>query len=441
MTVDPLDSMRVALRADLALLLAPGDLPGRLRVMERAGEAAEHLPDEVLAPAGSSLARVVAGTLPSRLPRLALVTGQAAGRSRRLGPAIVIPARHPALGDVLVVVARQPPSRPFDDGDLAALRGLVGLTTAPAQPLDADDLATLMLRAAFDVAPAGMSLVDTALSYQWVNVALCAMLGRDREELLTLSVTDVVHPDHRARAVALYERLHRGEAAVRERLRFRRPDGGAVWADVGGSVFPGATDPRLYLVQQFDVTANQEHVDQLLHRAMHDDLTGLANRVLLRERLQAVLARRGDQRAVAFYLDLDGFKGVNDTYGHSAGDSVLRETARRLAAIVREGDTVARVGGDEFVVAGEVLDVDEAGQIARRIGEALRPCIDLDGRSIRVSVSVGVALSRPTDRPEDLVHRADLALLAEKGHPTLHLIDGDRSAGAAEGVDVATLDA
>lgn len=271
-------------------------------------------------------------------------------------------------------------------------------------------------RAAFETSACGMSFVDDTLRYQWVNFPVCAMLGRSREELLGSRVEDAVDADQVERVVALFDRLRRGELrATRDRIRFRRPDGTVVWMEVGGSAVAGFTDP-LYLLQQFDVTAEQALAEDLAFRAMHDELTGLANRAHLRDRLRTDLARseRTGSRVAVFYLDLDHFRAINDEYGHAAGDTVLVEVARRLTEVVRSGDTVARVGGDEFVVAGTASSVEEASQLAMRIEAAMRPRHTSGGRSLPVTASVGVALNTPGDTPEELVARADLALLRVK---------------------------
>jgi diguanylate cyclase (GGDEF)-like protein len=153
-------------------------------------------------------------------------------------------------------------------------------------------------------------------------------------------------------------------------------------------------------------------------RASHDPLTGLANRRLFDQRLALAFER---PRAVAaamalLYVDLDGFKPVNDTLGHDAGDAVLRETAKRLQAVVRAGDTVARVGGDEFVVL-QLGGTQPAG--ATRLAEAILAALELpvcvDGRDIKIGASIGVALATPeVATPRDLIRRADAALYAAK---------------------------
>ncbi len=153
---------------------------------------------------------------------------------------------------------------------------------------------------------------------------------------------------------------------------------------------------------------------ELAHRATHDPLTGLANRALVVDRLEHALAQRDVAPAVVF-CDLGGFKAVNDRYGHLAGDEVLQEVARRLRSLVRAGDTVGRVGGDEFVLVCERTTGKTADAIARRLVRLLTHPVELkSGPAVCVGAHVGVAVGRPGDRPDDLLGRADEAMYRRK---------------------------
>ena len=148
---------------------------------------------------------------------------------------------------------------------------------------------------------------------------------------------------------------------------------------------------------------------RMRHEALHDPLTGLANRTLLRDRLEHAIARSERERGATavLFIDLDNFKDVNDTHGHIAGDAVLVESARRLQAAVRPGDTMARIGGDEFVAVCEHVDAESALAVARRLLEALRPPFTTSGREHQLSASIGIALG---DRePDRILADADAA--------------------------------
>jgi len=157
--------------------------------------------------------------------------------------------------------------------------------------------------------------------------------------------------------------------------------------------------------------------DELSHRALHDPLTGMANRALLFDRIGHALARRNHAPIAVLFIDLDDFKTFNDTLGHSRGDEVLLEVSRRLRSVLRPSDTVARLGGDEFAVLVEDLDEPHgATSVAERILLALSRPLDLRGRRLELSASIGVAVSGgDLSDADELVRAADLAMCAAKG--------------------------
>jgi diguanylate cyclase (GGDEF)-like protein len=154
--------------------------------------------------------------------------------------------------------------------------------------------------------------------------------------------------------------------------------------------------------------------ERVRHEAVHDPLTGLANRTLFGDRLQLALARseRSEGHVGLLFLDLDNFKQVNDAYGHAAGDAVLVELARRLQTAVRPFDTVARIGGDEFVVLCEQVDDKSAVALGQRLQEAIRLPFTTAGTLHNLSASIGIALGRAD--PEVLLANADGALYRAK---------------------------
>jgi diguanylate cyclase (GGDEF)-like protein/PAS domain S-box-containing protein len=174
---------------------------------------------------------------------------------------------------------------------------------------------------------------------------------------------------------------------------------------------------EMFTVIARDATVRKLHEDQLEHQATHDPLTGLANRKLFDELLvRAVFrAERGRRALAVLYMDLDGFKDVNDVFGHQAGDRVLTETARRLESVIRPGDIVARLGGDEFVVLCENLNSpDDAEKIATRVVQAVGQPIAVAAGVATVTGSVGVAIGALGESAASVVARADEAMYRTK---------------------------
>ncbi|WP_158276471.1 GGDEF domain-containing protein, partial [Acidovorax sp. HMWF018] len=191
-----------------------------------------------------------------------------------------------------------------------------------------------------------------------------------------------------------------------------------VWIDVNGVLLEGQGE-SLWLMQ--DITAMKQYQEQVEHIAFHDGLTHLPNRLLLADRMAQAfaLSDRTQTQAAVCYLDLNGFKPINDRYGHDMGDEVLKVTARRLLKQVRGNDTAARIGGDEFVlVLTAVKDPAEVDQALRRVMAAIEQPIDLgEGRVVSVSAAVGTALyPRDGTTTFELLRAADQAMYADKGH-------------------------
>src|SRR3954470_15024724 len=231
-----------------------------------------------------------------------------------------------------------------------------------------------------------------------VNPALARMLGRPPSEFVGLHLHDLEGPDG-APEVDLLQRLAAGE---RERFdverRFQRVTGETVWASVTLVAVPDDSGrPGHALLQVTDLTETRLALEMLEHQALHDPLTGLPNRTLGLDRITRALerTRRTGGRVAVLCLDLDRFAVVNDSVGPDLGDVVLVEVASRLQLALRGGDTAARLSGDEFaVVCDDVRDEGEAVLVAERVLETLREPVDLEGRLVVPTASVGIAVSR-----------------------------------------------
>ena len=190
------------------------------------------------------------------------------------------------------------------------------------------------------------------------------------------------------------------------------------WFLLRGTVLTGPV-PGV-VVSHVNITRRKTAEEEVAHKAAHDPLTGLANRTLLTARLTTALTARpgrsADPDVGVLYLDLDGFKSINDTYGHQAGDEVLLTTAYRIRAQVRSQDTIARLGGDEFVVVANRITAHGLASLARRVTRALTEPHLVFGNPEVVPASVGSHLATAGDRAGHALHRADQAMYAVKRH-------------------------
>ncbi len=270
----------------------------------------------------------------------------------------------------------------------------------------------------------------------WFSRNLMPMLGYSDEDMYELGETVIealVHPDDHASILAanLASRDLEDGQVLQIRYRVRHARGNWIW--IARRVTPfarnGVGDVTEILGIARDITDISEAEAKLEHAALHDALTGLPNRMLLADRLQLALtrARRTGLEQAVLFCDLDGFKHVNDTGGHQAGDHVLVTCAERLRAALRPEDTIARVGGDEFVVlvepglkrdpqaGAEPVDVrSDAVAIAERLLTELARPIPAFGADYSVSVSIGITFANADSDPEQLLRNADIAMYQAK---------------------------
>ncbi len=329
------------------------------------------------------------------------------------------------VAGVLELTSREP--RPRDerlDELLAALGVQIGNFIERRQAEEALGRVELF-RTAFENTPVGMALFRASGEGRGrllqANAALCAFLGRSEQELVGRQLHDMSHDDDRDAELTASSNLLDGRTStsVRE-ARYLRADERVVWGVVHRALLHDERGTPLYGVAQVqDVTERKQAEDQLAHQALHDQLTGLPNRVLFLDRIGHALIR-GRRDAVAkptvMFVDLDRFKVVNDSLGHAAGDEILVETARRIGLVLRPGDTVARLGGDEFTVLCEGASQVDAVSVAERIVETIAESFTVHGQEAFISASVGIAASgAPDHTPELLVRDADAAMHRAKG--------------------------
>jgi diguanylate cyclase (GGDEF)-like protein/PAS domain S-box-containing protein len=251
------------------------------------------------------------------------------------------------------------------------------------------------------------------------SAGAAGLVGRAGTPLVGSALLEVVTDEDRDAAQDVFDEALRapGEVIAAE-LRVRPEDGAEVWLSVRVVNMTGDADIAGVVVNLHDITARKQAEEELAHRAFHDSLTGLANRALFHNRVEHAIhraARTGTDPAV-LYLDLDGFKHVNDSLGHGAGDVLLREVARRLRGAVRPGDTVARLGGDEFGVLIEesARPGAEAEVVAERILRTLATPVDVGARTVRVTASIGIAVGDADRSRSALLRNADIAMYRAK---------------------------
>ncbi|MCI3272188.1 diguanylate cyclase CdgB [Streptomyces cylindrosporus] len=323
-------------------------------------------------------------------------------------------------------------------------------------------------RQAFEYAPSGMAIAEMGGDQHGrilrTNDALCRLLGRPASAMRRYSFSDLVHPED------IGTLLRTSAEGGRAELRLGRRDGTYVWVSLRNSVVADAADgPRFLLTHVEDIEDRKRREQQLAHRASHDSLTGLPNSAELRTRLSSRLCTRpahpgalesldaasfghpaydanghgfdfrpggvevydgfdhhvhttapdserddGTKGLAVLFCDLDGFKSINDRFGHNAGDAVLIEVARRLSRAVRDGDTVARLGGDEFVILADGLGRADAADLAVRLRNEIIQPIRAEGRAVRVGASFGIGWAHCGMTADEVLKSADERMYVEK---------------------------
>ena len=273
-------------------------------------------------------------------------------------------------------------------------------------------------RAIFDGTRDGVLIADaTTKKFLQGNAAICSMLGYTKEEIGSLTVTDIHPPINLSHIIDEFEKMMKGLKDFSEDLPVLRKDGTVFYADISNTSM--TIRGIHYLVGLFhDITERRQTDEKIQQMAYHDSLTGLPNRKLFSDRLGIALAQaqRNQQKVGIAMLDLDNFKDVNDTMGHDVGDLLLQAAAERLRAVLRKSDTIARFGGDEFVLILPDLEViKDTIQVAQKIVDSFCKPFIIDAHRLIVTMSIGIAVY-PNDGIDEgmLLKNADIAMYQVK---------------------------
>ncbi|MEA3215666.1 MAG: hypothetical protein QOJ19_1822 [Acidimicrobiia bacterium] len=295
------------------------------------------------------------------------------------------------------------------------------------------------VRLGFEYSAIGVAMIDLAGRLTMVNPAMCDLLARDEPGLLGREFRECVHPEDRwPDHPSMTELLAPEVDSLKSEMRLVRPDGQFLWALTNLSLVRKDDGEPAYVFAQVQDIADRKETEQALERlALHDQLTALPNRSLLTDRVHHAMERTRRHAAVValLFLDLDRFKLINDSLGHGAGDQILVAVADRLRATLRPCDTIARFGGDEFVVVCEDLgDSSQAVVIGERLARALEPPFAVEGREVFVTASIGIAIVGEGDSAEDVIRKADAAMYRAKdrGRARVEVFDEALHQRAAE---------
>ncbi|WP_030935109.1 putative bifunctional diguanylate cyclase/phosphodiesterase [Streptomyces sp. NRRL S-646] len=292
-------------------------------------------------------------------------------------------------------------------------------------------------RAVFEGAAIGIGIADLEGNILQVNGALLRMFGITDTMAYGRKVQEWTHPEDAPQTWKLYDELVRGEREhYHVEKAFYRPDGTVLWTNLTVSLLRDADgNPQYQLALMEDTTERRLLNLRLRYEATHDALTGLPNRTFFFERLEKALGASRGQRYGLCYLDLDGFKTINDSLGHAAGDRLLVEVADRLqGCATAPGEMVARLGGDEFVALTTGTDTErEVDELAARIMNALIAPISIDGRELTVRGSIGIVEGPAGERsPAEVLRSADITMYRAKsaGGNRFELADEEADARA-----------
>ena len=278
---------------------------------------------------------------------------------------------------------------------LLGQRRLRSLFTARNKAKDQCRDAEERFRLGFEGASTGIAMADLEGRFTTVNPAMCHILGRSRDQVVGHFVDEFTHPDDVALTTALFDVGADSPIPMTEK-RYVKPDGTVVRAQLNLTLVRPETGERPYFFTQVqDITDQKQAEADLERNVLHDTVTGLPGHALLTDRLRHALEQaQGNQAQVGVILvGLDGVNMVNEAFGYPAGDAVLVEVANRLTGALRAGDTVGRLGGDEFLVVWDEVDgTVHARQLADRLRSLLSEAFSVGEEQVTLTVSLGVTV-------------------------------------------------
>ena len=300
---------------------------------------------------------------------------------------------------------------------LLGQRRLRSLFTARNKAKDQCRDAEERFRLGFEGASTGIAMADLEGRFTTVNPAMCHILGRSRDQVVGHFVDEFTHPDDVALTTALFDVGADSPIPMTEK-RYVKPDGTVVRAQLNLTLVRPETGERPYFFTQVqDITDQKQAEADLERNVLHDTVTGLPGHALLTDRLRHALEQaQGNQAQVGVILvGLDGVNMVNEAFGYPAGDAVLVEVANRLTGALRAGDTVGRLGGDEFLVVWDEVDgTVHARQLADRLRSLLSEAFSVGEEQVTLTVSLGVTVANATGTAEDAIRDATAALCRAK---------------------------
>ncbi|MBV9161558.1 MAG: EAL domain-containing protein [Pseudonocardiales bacterium] len=293
-------------------------------------------------------------------------------------------------------------------------------------------------RAMFTEAAIGIAIADLEGNITDANSAMQRMFGYTYDEFTQLNILSaMVHPEDAASVWETYEELIRGKRDhFRMEKRYYRSDGGEIWTHLSVSLVRDEAGAPAYQVALLeDISERRRLQNKLEYQAYHDPLTALANRQMVTERLGQIFAGPAGHRRVGLcFLDLDGFKVVNDSLGHDAGDQLLKTVASRLTRCCSAGQLVARMGGDEFVIVVEdTAGAADMAALADKVLAAMAEPIRVGDHELNVTTSIGVVeLAVADTNPEDLLQAADITMYRAKRDGKARYVMYDRNRNERE---------